>query len=74
MIRENIQNFNFSHRQITVSGGIAFFGKDGRTLKEVVENADKALYYSKEAGKNKVTFYINIFTYIMIKTFSIIPC
>jgi diguanylate cyclase (GGDEF)-like protein len=57
LIRENIHNYNFSYRKITISGGIAFFGKDGRTLKDVIENADKALYQSKEEGKNKITMF-----------------
>lgn len=59
-IRRSIEEFDFEHRKITISGGIATFIRDGKNLKEVIEAADKALYYSKETGKNKITIYQQI--------------
>ncbi len=47
--------------KLTLSiGGIEF--KEGDTLKlmEIINKADKALYYSKENGRNKVTFWEDI--------------
>ncbi|MBN2367733.1 GGDEF domain-containing protein [Candidatus Woesearchaeota archaeon] len=41
--------------QITISIGVATFPDDGLTRKELYDKADKALYYSKETGRNKVT-------------------
>ena len=41
--------------QITVSIGVAVFAEHGDTLEKVIEAADKALYESKRAGRNRVT-------------------
>lgn len=40
--------------RITVSGGIATFGADGRSWDEIVSAADQALYRAKEAGRDRV--------------------
>ncbi len=40
---------------ITVSAGSAVFPGDGRTADTLIEAADRALYRSKEAGRNRVT-------------------
>ncbi len=37
--------------RVTISGGIAF-RKQGESLKEIIERADKALYLAKAAGRN----------------------
>ncbi len=41
--------------RFTISIGVASFPGDGLTFKELLESADKALYISKEKGKNKVS-------------------
>lgn len=41
----------------TLSSGVAAFPDDGETVKELMAKADKALYESKHAGKNRVTVY-----------------
>ena len=41
--------------QITVSIGVAVFAEHGGTLEELIDSADKALYESKRAGRNRVT-------------------
>jgi len=60
-IRSNIENFKFRdggiEHDITVSIGFASFPKDGEDYKEILANADKAMYESKQAGKNQVTMY-----------------
>ncbi len=38
--------------RITCSAGIAVYGRDGRTPRELLLNADNALYSVKEGGKN----------------------
>lgn len=43
--------------KITVSIGIAFAPKDGQTFEELYANADKALYFSKEHGRNQYARY-----------------
>ena len=40
---------------VTVSAGVASFPEDGKSVDELVERADEALYRSKRAGKNRVT-------------------
>ncbi|HEX9756922.1 MAG TPA: sensor domain-containing diguanylate cyclase [Nitrospiria bacterium] len=39
---------------VSISGGVASFPKDGRTLNEIIQKADKALYEAKNAGRNRV--------------------
>ncbi len=39
---------------VTVSGGVAAFPTDGRSLSEIVRKADHALYRAKSTGRNRV--------------------
>ncbi len=39
---------------ITVSGGFAGYPEDGKTVEELIDAADKALYKAKEAGRNRM--------------------
>lgn len=39
---------------VTVSGGIATYPVDGRTLDELVQVADQRLYAAKQAGRNRI--------------------
>lgn len=39
---------------VTVSGGVATFPLDGRTLDDLVESADQRLYAAKQAGRNRI--------------------
>lgn len=45
---------------ITLSMGVATFPDDARTKESLIENADEALYYAKEHGRNKVVAYHDI--------------
>ena len=40
--------------KLTISGGLASFGKDGTTLNELFERADNALLEAKRNGKNQI--------------------
>ncbi len=42
---------------ITMSFGIASFPEHGDTWEEIVKKADRALFISKENGRNKITVY-----------------
>ncbi len=48
--------FSITGYQITMSIGIAF-NKENEKLEPMMEKADTALYESKQAGKNRMTFY-----------------
>ena len=53
--RELIQSK--SNPNITVSVGVATYPEDGRSPIALIEAADKALYASKQKGRNTVTLY-----------------
>lgn len=65
---EYIRNIISQHRvrvglvdlKITVSCGIAYFPYDADDDFKLIEMADKALYFSKEHGRNRVTLYRDI--------------
>jgi len=40
--------------ELTVSGGLASFPRDGRTVEELFEQADKAMLNAKKSGKNQI--------------------
>jgi diguanylate cyclase (GGDEF)-like protein len=48
------------NKRVTVSCGLAQYPTDSNKIKEVIDCADKALYFAKENGKNKVVKYIDI--------------
>jgi diguanylate cyclase (GGDEF)-like protein len=45
--------------KVTVSIGCASFAASEIAQKDLIDRADKALYYSKEHGRNRVTLYQN---------------
>jgi len=45
---------------VTVSIGITASPQDGTDVNELIELADRALYYSKETGKNRVSLWSEI--------------
>lgn len=45
---------------VTASFGIAEYPSNGSSVQELIESADKALYYSKENGRDRVTVYSHI--------------
>jgi two-component system cell cycle response regulator len=60
-IRKEIENYRFringKEKHITVSIGVASFPDDGSEREKLIEAADKALYFSKRSGRNKVCTY-----------------
>ena len=44
--------------QITVSLGVAIYPDHGSSLEDVMQSADRALYDSKRAGRNRTTVYV----------------
>jgi len=40
--------------ELTISGGLASFPRDGQTVKELFEQADKAMLSAKRSGKNRI--------------------
>ncbi|WP_199271680.1 GGDEF domain-containing protein [Paraglaciecola sp. L3A3] len=57
-IRQQLKGSPFIHDnktiKITVSAGIATYGKDGETLEELLLKSDKRLYAAKDKGRNCV--------------------
>ena len=47
----------FPKENITITVGVATFPSDGRGMKELIRNADKALYKGKKEGKDKTVLY-----------------
>jgi len=45
---------------ISASIGIALYPENGVDINELLKNADTAMYYSKESGKNKYTFFNSV--------------
>ncbi|NWF51691.1 MAG: diguanylate cyclase [Nitrospirae bacterium] len=62
-IRKSIKEYSmhkwkkFPHPSITVSTGIASFPINGRTIDELIEHADIALYKAKSLGKDRTVIY-----------------
>ncbi|HEY6530465.1 MAG TPA: diguanylate cyclase [Cellvibrionaceae bacterium] len=54
-IRIAIANAHWPHRNITVSLGVNTAADDNADVKEFIEATDKALYKSKQNGRNQVT-------------------
>lgn len=54
-LRAAVEAHPFPLERVTVSLGLASWPKNGETADEVIEAADKALYASKAAGRNRVT-------------------
>ncbi len=54
-IRKNISKVDFGKFNITVSIGIGEINKNINNSQKLIEHTDKALYKSKNSGKNKVT-------------------
>jgi diguanylate cyclase (GGDEF)-like protein len=53
-IRFNVENEKFTHRQITISIGVASCAAEVCSSKVLVSAADKALYEAKRRGRNMV--------------------
>ena len=56
-VRHQIDKYNTLHEKITLSAGITTINKPNVLLDDVIEQADKALYHSKNTGRDKITHY-----------------
>ena len=62
-LRETVEQESFVGREkqpqgcITLSIGVASYPTHGSTAEEILDRADKALYFAKESGKNKTILY-----------------
>jgi diguanylate cyclase (GGDEF)-like protein len=62
-IREMVENEAFigggnqPMGKVTLSLGIASYPEHGSTTKEILEKADKAMYFAKQTGRNKTVIY-----------------
>ena len=59
-LRKQIEMQRWPHRAITASIGIASWGPGVDSAAELINQADKALYFSKEHGRNRSTHYLDI--------------
>jgi diguanylate cyclase (GGDEF)-like protein len=59
--RELVQNIDIHYEQlklkVTISVGVASFPNSGRTPDEILQTADKALYWAKGIGRNRVVSF-----------------
>ncbi len=61
--RVAIESNSWPKRPVTASFGVSTTGFAVTTAQELIDNADKALYVSKDNGRNRVTHYENICEY-----------
>ncbi len=54
-IRRSVQRAVWPNRPVTVSIGVAIIGSDTTSPTDLLNHADKALYHSKETGRNRVS-------------------
>jgi diguanylate cyclase (GGDEF)-like protein len=54
-LRRTIEGATWEDRPITASIGVATMGADITNAEELVDCADRALYRSKQSGRNRVT-------------------
>jgi diguanylate cyclase (GGDEF)-like protein len=63
-IRETVEKTRFKigmvEIKLTISIGIAYYPLDADNVVDLIEKSDRALYYSKENGRNRVTDYSSI--------------
>ena len=56
LLRKQVESHQFSSPQrITISLGVAEVNDSDKSIDDVIARADKALYESKDAGRNKAT-------------------
>lgn len=53
-LKKSVIPFNDTQIQITVSIGVAHYPTDAKTRHELIEKADRAVYYGKETGRDKI--------------------
>lgn len=60
-VRASVENMNVSHEgkalHVTISIGVCLFPEMAEVKQDFIDGADKAMYYSKKTGRNRVTLY-----------------
>ena len=56
-IKNSVINFNGTYIRINVSIGLASYPETNADIHNVLDSADKALYYSKENGRGMIVVY-----------------
>lgn len=56
-IRKEIAKLRFSAYSVTVSIGVCHLTSDIKSMKDIINRADKALYKAKQSGKNQVVVF-----------------
>jgi len=63
-MRREVENLVFKHEtgevRVSMSFGIASFPLDGEQQEVIISRADKALYHSKESGRNRSTAWADL--------------
>jgi diguanylate cyclase (GGDEF)-like protein len=57
-LRAAIEAEPWRHRAVTASFGVASFGPGAESPSDLIGRADKALYFSKTHGRNRVTTWV----------------
>lgn len=66
--RKSIESYDFPiARKVTVSIGLTCINQ-GEAISYIIDKADKALYYAKNNGRNRVAVYENVFDDDIAKT------
>jgi diguanylate cyclase (GGDEF)-like protein len=60
-VRAAVENMNVNHEgkilKVTISIGVCLFPEMATVKQDFIDGADKAMYFSKKTGRNRVTFY-----------------
>ncbi len=57
IVRDSSVNADGVHLNVTISLGVSSYPLPSMSSEDLIKNADTALYYSKEHGRNKVSVY-----------------
>jgi diguanylate cyclase (GGDEF)-like protein len=60
-------NINQHELIVTASMGISVYPKDGTDAETLIKNADSALYYAKDCGRNTYQFYTRAFNQLLLQ-------
>lgn len=60
MLETFVKPFKFENQSLKISAsiGISIYPRDGEDIETLLKNADIALYYAKEKGRNNYQFYL----------------
>ena len=57
IVRDSSVNADGVHLNVTISLGVSSYPLPSMSAEDLIKNADTALYYSKEHGRNKVSVF-----------------